>query len=319
MNKIIRIVLTVLCLSFVSYKASAAVPDVKVCKTCISDDSFYSFAKQHHKFMSTVWFHVYNPNTDVLKQFKVTNRQEILPNGEPLFHTTAAMYNPDSDLRADVTTFVQEKDRIGDDVISAMKLSLDIKDYYIKVPESIAKSPWDLVDRSYKMTQLREYIDPGVESSFWWQELGDSFGAQAYVYVSMAFNIGLTELVGFESLRFNTATLIFESGATITFEYSFLGKHYFDLSLAVDYPILDSDGNVVANSASELKSSTITEGDYLFSGSSGGGIDRSAFESMVERAGFEVISNGVYSDGAVIRCYNVYVDGVYMGPSCVKL
>ncbi|ELA7388998.1 hypothetical protein ACVD55_004075 [Vibrio alginolyticus] len=317
-NYLIRLILILFSLLLFSSNASASSVDVKLCDNCGSNDSWYAFAKQHHKFMSTVEFHVYNPNTDILKKFVVTNKQYIQPNGEPIFNTTATMYNPEPELRNNISIFMAEKEAIGEQVVASMALSLDVRDYYIELPESIASSPWDLVGSSYSMNQITNYLDPANEASFWYDEMGDAFGAQALAYIGMGFNLTLTELLGFDRVGFDMMTVKFASGAIMTFNYSFDGAHYFDLAFTANYPILDANGNVVAESPAELNLPSSFFGDYLFEGE-GGAVDRNSFESLLERSGFEVIENGTYSDGAVLRCYNVYVGGQNIGRSCVKL
>ncbi|MEF1337907.1 hypothetical protein REH81_14120 [Vibrio rotiferianus] len=314
--------ITILLFGFLSIANSsmafAASEDVRVCNTCVSDSSWYSFAKSNSKFMKTIEFHGYNPNTDTLKKFIVTNRQIIQPNGEPIFSTTAGMYNADSNLRHNVTNFIAQREAIGSQVLSSMSRTLDMRDFYVRVPEEIAKSPWDLVGRSYSANELSNFLDPSNRNSFWYDDLGDSFAAEMLSYFILAGNVGLTEILGLGILEFDKISVVFSSGAVMTFKYSFNGEHVFDLVFQAKYPILDSDGNVVASNASELLNARDFSGDYQFD-AHGNGIDRSAFESVLTRSNWVIVEKGSYSDGAVLRCYAVYVSDVYSGMSCVKL
>lgn len=318
MIKNIAILLSGFLLMINSSMVFAASEDVRICNTCVSNSSWYSFAKSNSKFMRTIEFHGYNPNTDTLKKFIVKNTQIMQPNGEPIFSTTAGMYNADSNLRHNVTNFMAQREAIGSQVLSSMSRSLDMRDFYVRVPEEIAESPWDLVGRGYAANELSNFLDPSNRNSFWYDDLGDSFAAEMLSYFILAGNVGLTEILGLGILEFDKISVVFSSGAVMTFKYSFNGEHVFDLVFQAKYPILDSDGNVVASNASELLNARDFSGDYQFD-VHGNGIDRAAFESVLKRSNWETVEKGSYGDGGVLRCYKIYVNGAYAGLTCVKL
>ncbi|HCE2666375.1 hypothetical protein [Vibrio parahaemolyticus] len=307
-------------ISITSFNAYSAQYDVKICDVCTTDDSFFSFAKQHSKFMTTVEFHVYNSKTDVLKKFRVTNRQELLPNGEPLFHTTAALLSVDQQLRADMDAFLVKQDEIGAEVVAQLSRSLNsLKDLgYIRIPESMAKSPWDLVGKPYVLYDISQYLNPGSETAVFWTEMEYSKAMEFALFGSAAFNMGMTQALGIDWMALNKVTIKFSSGALLTFSYTFDGIP-FNLSFNAEYPILDSNGNIVADSPKELQSIGSLSDEFRFLDKNGL-VDKEAFTRALERSDFSVIDNGSVGDGfSGWRCYKIYINGTNSGITCSRL
>lgn len=293
--KLMLILLTL----FSSY-VFAAPADVRICKSCTTEDSFYAYAKTQAKFNKTILFHIYNPNTDVLKKFQATMRQQILPNGEILFQTFSAQHAIDQQLRSDISQFLVKKAEVGDQFVAQMKRFQDLGT--IDLPESIAKSPWDMVGRTYAVYDMTNYFDPRNPNSAHYLYIDHSKAFEFATYVSMAFNSGMTDVL-FESFPLNTITVRFASGATMSLEYR-ASNFLLNITFAIQYPILDSNGNVVANSPQDLTGANDFTGSYRFNGDFS--IDRDSFESLLRRSNWEVVSGGAGSGGGLV-CRTTHV------------
>ncbi|TOL24362.1 hypothetical protein [Vibrio parahaemolyticus] len=307
-------------ISITSFNVYSAQYDVKICDTCTTENSFYSFAKQHRKVMSTVEFHIYNPNTDVLKKFRVTNRQELLPNGEPLFNTTASELSVDQQLRVDMDAFLVKQEEIGAEVAAQLSKSLNsLEDFgVIHIPESMAKSPWDLVGKPYVLYDISQYLNPSSETAVFWSEMEYSKAMEYALFGSMAFNMGMTQALGVDWMALNKVTIKFSSGALLTLSYKFDGISL-NLSFNAEYPILDASGNIVANKQSELNTVSNLADELRFL-SKNGKLDPEAFKQALQRSNYSVIENGVGGSAfSGWQCYRIYIDGFSNGVSCTRL
>ncbi|WP_272165590.1 hypothetical protein [Vibrio diabolicus] len=307
-------------ISITSFNVYSAQYDVKICDVCTTENSFYSFAKQHRKVMGTIEFHVYNSKTDVLKKFRVTNRQELLPNGEPLFHTTAAELAIDQQLRTDMDAFLVKQEEIGAEVAAQLSKSLNsLEDFGVfHIPEDIAKSPWDLVGKPYVLHDISQYLNPSSESAIFWTEIEYSKAMEYALFGSMAFNMGMTQALGVDWMALNKITVRFASGATLTLNYQFDGIAL-NLVFNTEYPILDASGNIVAGKPSELNTVSNLADELRFL-SKNGKLDPEAFKHALQRSNYSVIENGVGGSAfSGWQCYRIYINGSNNGVSCTRL
>ncbi|HHC7111747.1 TPA: hypothetical protein ACN37V_004566, partial [Vibrio parahaemolyticus] len=244
---------------------------------------------------------IFNPNTRVLKTFTVKMYQEILPNGEILFPVTAVQQPTNTELEQQLSDLLDLKESQHEEVLTVLAAKTQLallNDIYI--PESIASSPWDLVGSSYKRTQLGNFLNPSIAGSYWESPLAHNGLVSSYL---MNFvSLGVTELLDLNIFTNKLTTLTFKSGATITFELTGFATGNFEFEYKIKYPIVDSSGNVVADSSVDLKASREVEGSYLFGSESA--IDRAAFEHYATSSNWVILGAGGSSSGGAKVCYS---------------
>jgi hypothetical protein len=288
--------------------ASAYSADVKVCSSCNTDSQFTEFARLSAHFNRTIDVNIFNDNTRVLRQYSVTQRQEILPNGEILFPTYVYPLATDSELQQQLSDLLDLKEIQHEEVLTVLAAKTQFAIFNdIYVPESIAESPWDLIGNSYARTKLGNYINPSKAGSYWESPIAHSDLISTYLinYLSL----GLTELLDLNIFVNKLTTLKFKSGGTITFELTGFSNGFFDFDYGIKFPILDSSGNVVADNLNDLKGSRDFEGTYVFE--SGSAIDKNAFTDAASNSNWQIISVGDSKPLGLVCVSSVSADDIF--------
>lgn len=303
-------------LGLCSFNSMAETYSLKLCDNCYSYSEFESKAKKYANFNQTIVVHIYNSKSDEIRKFQVVMRQQILPNGEILFPVFASEYEVEQALRDDVTTFFEEKEAVGETLLSTMNSTMTMEEMWeVRVPESIARSPWDLVGRGYLLSSLSDHLNPSHPDSVWLQN--SLLANRLAAYAELAIRLGLTKFLDFDQLPFNQVTLTFESGAEMIFSFQVAGGKFWDLQFTAMYPIIDSEGNIVANNSNDLIGSKDFTGGYRFGNGAGASIDRYGFEDSVLRANWSIRDfSGTSSGNGTRTCVRTYYEGQLIHATC---